>query len=122
MAHMTRWLPLFWALAFWGASASVLLLSLLPVEQLPPQVLDWWDKAQHAMGFGWLALVGLLAYPRKPVMMCGYLLVYGGAIELAQAATGWRYGEWWDLAADGIGIMIGAGAWWAARYAARVAR
>ena len=106
---------------FWCCMVALTVASLLPVALLPPQGFNVWDKAQHAMGFGWLALVGLLAYPRKPVMMCGYLLVYGGAIELAQAATGWRYGEWWDLAADGFGVMIGAGAWWAARYAARVA-
>lgn len=106
-------------LAFWASLALLSVASLLPVEMLPPQALDLWDKAQHALGFGWLALFGLLSYPQKPVRVALLLLVYGGVIELAQMATGWRYGEWLDLAADGVGIAIGALAWALLRRAIR---
>jgi VanZ family protein len=86
--------------------------SLVPVNMLPPQSADIWDKAQHAFGFAWLAFLGLLSYPQRPTVVAVSLLAYGGAIELAQAATGWRYGEWLDLTADGVGILLGGLAWW----------
>jgi len=35
------------------------------------------------------------------------LLVFGGLIELAQAATGWRHGEWADWLADAVGLALG---------------
>jgi VanZ family protein len=106
---------------FWLSVAVLTVASLVPVVLLPPQSLDIWDKAQHAFGFAWLAFLGLLAYPRRPNAVAASLLVYGGAIELAQAATGWRYGEWSDLAADGVGILLGALAWWLLRRIARPA-
>jgi len=108
MTQMARWLPLFWALAFWGASASVLVLSLLPVEQLPPQVLDWWDKAQHAFGFAVLTVLGWLAYPQRLRALLPGLLVFGAFIEVAQHATGWRYGDVLDWLADAVGVVLGA--------------
>ena len=35
----------------------------------------------------------------------------GRGVELVQVATGWRYGEWLDFLADGIGVLIGATIW-----------
>jgi VanZ family protein len=106
---------------FWFCAAGLTLASLVPVTLLPPQSLDVWDKAQHAIGFAWLALVGLLAYPHKSAVMATGLLFHGASIELAQAATGWRYGEWSDLAADGVGILLGTLTWWLLRRIARPA-
>lgn len=100
---------------FWLSVVGLAIASLVPVDMLPPQSFNVWDKAQHALGFAWLALFGLLSYPRQPTRMAFCLLAYGAAIELAQAATGWRYGEWPDLAADGAGILLGALAWWLLR-------
>ena len=56
----------------------------------------------------WLASLGLLAYPRQPWRVAIALLAFGGAIELAQAATGWRYGEWSDWLADAVGLAAGS--------------
>ncbi len=89
---------------FWGACFSVGGLSLLPVEHLPPVAFDWWDKAQHAMAFLVLGGLGLLAYSEKPGCIVIGLLVYGAFIELAQAASGWRYGDWQDWLADAVGV------------------
>jgi hypothetical protein len=36
---------------FWIAIGAVSVLSLLPSDQLPPAILDRWDKAQHALAF-----------------------------------------------------------------------
>lgn len=95
--------------AFWGACAAVGLLSLTPVENLPSQIFDIWDKAQHAAGFSALAFLGRLAYPQRMRSLLIGLLCYGALIELAQAATGWRTGDVNDWLADALGIVIGVG-------------
>lgn len=90
---------------FWLACLAVGALSLTPVQNLPHQVFDIWDKAQHAAGFAVLALVGMLAYPRVLIGVTLGLLGYGAAIELAQSATGWRFGDIQDWLADAIGVF-----------------
>ncbi|MDP2417506.1 MAG: VanZ family protein [Hydrogenophaga sp.] len=71
-----------------------------------PSAINFWDKAQHALGFFGLTVLALLAYPKKPLNQIGvFLLLSGGAIELAQWATGWRQGDWLDLLADAVGIL-----------------
>lgn len=91
---------------FWLALLLLTTLSLMPTGLLPPQVFSLWDKAQHALGFGGLALLGMLAYPNLPMRLPLLLLAYGGLIEVAQAATGWRHGDWLDLLADALGIAV----------------
>ena len=93
--------------AFWLLLAAVTVLSLLPVQYLPPQAFSLWDKAEHALAFLGLGLLGLLAYPARPLRLALVLLAFGGAIELVQAATGWRQGEWADLLADAVGLGAG---------------
>ncbi|MEN9903648.1 MAG: hypothetical protein RLZZ555_213 [Pseudomonadota bacterium] len=93
--------------AFWLLLLAVITLSMLPVPCLPQQALSLWDKAQHALGFAALALLGGLAYPGRLRRLGFGLLLLGGAIELAQHASGWRSGDWADLAADAIGLVAG---------------
>ncbi len=93
--------------AFWLLLAAVTVLSLSPVQYLPPQAFSLWDKAQHALAFLGLGLLGLLAYPGQLLRLALGLLSFGGAIELAQAATGWRQGDWADWLADAIGLGAG---------------
>jgi VanZ family protein len=90
--------------AFWSSVTGATVLCLLPTEHLP-SVLNWWDKAQHALGFGVLTCLGLLAYPAVRWRLPLGLLLFGAVIELAQAASGWRQGDWLDLLADAIGIL-----------------
>ncbi len=96
---------------FWCSAIVLGIASLVPVDLLPREASTIWDKGQHASGFAWLTLVGLLAYGRKPWPVLAGLVVYGGVIELLQAATGWRFGEWLDFLADAIGILIGTLLW-----------
>ncbi len=98
-------------LTFWCSAILLAIGSLVPTEMLPRQAATIWDKGQHAVGFAWLALLGLLTHRQKPWTVLIALLLYGGVIELLQAATGWRYGEWLDFLADGIGVLIGATIW-----------
>jgi VanZ family protein len=104
----------FFSLAFWLAALAIGTLSLMPVQHLPSEVFDIWDKAQHAAGFAGLALLGRLAYPNRTVTLLFGLLGYGVAIEIAQSATGWRYGDVQDWLADALGVLAGlalGGAW-----------
>ena len=89
---------------FWVACAAVSVLSLLPGEFLPPVAFNWWDKAQHALAFLMLGGLGLVAYPKTARLVLMGLLFYGAVIELAQAATGWRYGDVQDWFADAVGV------------------
>jgi VanZ family protein len=93
-----------WRLAFWAAVAGVSVGSLTPTTYLPPQAFDIWDKAQHTSAFVLLGGLGLLAFPQRTLRVLTGLLVYGGLIELAQAASGWRYGDWQDWLADAVGV------------------
>ncbi|MCK9506569.1 MAG: VanZ family protein [Porticoccaceae bacterium] len=93
---------------FWLACTAVTAASLAPTEYLPP-VFNWWDKAQHTLAFLVLGLMGYWAYGQKnrTWILVG-LLALGGLIEIAQAATGWRYGDLADLLADGVGLLLAA--------------
>lgn len=103
-------------LGFWALALAVAVLSLLPGEYLPPQTVSIWDKAQHASAFAALGAWGLLVYPRRPWAVLLGLLAFGGAIELAQASTTWRFGDWEDLFADAVGLALGGAlAWWPRR-------
>lgn len=93
-------------LVFWMACAAVLALSLSPMERLPEQLFSIWDKAQHTLAFASLMVLGLWAYPLRAVPLALGLLAYGLGIELAQAATGWRFGEVADLLADAVGVAL----------------
>lgn len=98
-------------ITFWCSAVLLAIASLAPIDLLPRQAATIWDKAQHAFGFAWLGVFGLMAHVRKPWTVLVALLLYGGAIEMLQAFTGWRVGEWLDLLADGIGLLIGAAIW-----------
>jgi hypothetical protein len=90
-------------LTFWLTSFLIAIFSLLPLPYLP-QAFDWWDKAQHALAFLAVSILGLWAYPSNPARVSLGLLLFGLGIELAQAATGWRFGDWQDWLADAIGV------------------
>ena len=98
-------------LAFWLACATVAVLSLVPTAHLPSGLIDWWDKAQHALAFGGLSLLGLWAYPGRSGQVVVGLLLFGAGIEIAQAATGWRIGDVADLLADAVGVGMGWLVW-----------
>ena len=114
------WRPLLqgrtFRLGFWALVLGVAVLSLLPGEYLPPVTATIWDKAQHASAFTVLGAWGMLVYPRRPWSVLLGLLAFGGAIELAQATTTWRFGDWQDWLADAVGLTLGAVlAWWPSR-------
>ena len=88
---------------FWLTCTVMAILSLLPSEQMP-QIFNFWDKAQHAIAFFAISVVGFSTFPSAIFRVSSGLLVYGVGIELAQAATGWRSGDWQDWMADVLGV------------------
>jgi hypothetical protein len=97
----------FWTLCGLGLVLVILVLCLMPGDELPDVPLS--DKFEHSLAFGSLALwFGGIRARRNYVWIGLALLVYGGLIELAQSAMGWgRNGDWLDLRADGVGIALG---------------
>ena len=97
-----------WRVALGMLLVAILLLALLPA---PPQRMDTgWDKLNHLLAFGVLALCVCMSEPaswrRRWPWLIG-LLGYGAAIEALQLFTPHRQGEWGDLLADALGIVLG---------------
>ena len=97
--------------AFWICTIALSALALMPGPYLPPlEIFNWWDKAQHAIGFGTLAVLAVLAYPGFSKLRIGLLLmVLGVLIEVLQYLGGYRFGDWQDAVADGVGVLVGLG-------------
>jgi VanZ family protein len=92
-------------LAFWNCAALVLALALVPAQMPLPST--GWDKTNHLLAFGALAVLGLRSYPDRPAVLLLSLLAYGALIEGLQSFTPDRFPEWGDLFADGVGLALG---------------
>jgi VanZ family protein len=105
---MDRHLKLFrvvFCLCFVGLTG----LALSPAPYLPPlDIFSWWDKAQHAIGFGTLMASALLAYPKaSKLRLAALLCLHGCLIEVLQHFSGYRFGAWQDAAANALGVLLG---------------
>lgn len=99
-----RWRWLLWLL---GAVITVLALTPAPEEQVGLG----WDKLNHAAAFaalGWCAALGYRGTRGQTLAALAGVLAFGAAIELLQLSVPNRSAEWADLAADAIGMAIGA--------------
>jgi VanZ family protein len=106
-----------WTLG-WAMVAFITVSCLEPPRYVPN--LHLWDKAEHALAFGGMALwFGGLVRRSRYLVVGLVMLVFGGGIEIAQGAM--RLGrdmDIMDFLADGVGISIalaalylGVGAW-----------
>jgi len=105
---------------FFAWMALLTILSLVPADNLDMDGPDipYLDKWAH-LGFYLIAMVlGALflmeqhrpgKVRKRPLMVLGILLVgYGMIIEFLQGISGQqRSAEWWDLAANIMGIILG---------------
>ena len=91
---------------FWAMCLVVLVGALAPQSETP-QLFALADKVLHAAAFAALALVGLWAYPRYPLIVCVLLIALGGLIEVFQGYTSSRSQEWADFYADIVGVILG---------------
>ncbi len=97
--------PRIWRLALAGALVVVTAMSLLPLGPQTPST--GWDKTDHLLGFGLLAILACQSWPQRNMAALAGLLAYGGLIEVLQSFTGYRFAEWNDLLADALGLLLG---------------
>jgi VanZ family protein len=90
------------------AAALVVVMALALAPPGFPTPTTGWDKANHALTFAALALLGFASYPQRKSAVLAALLAYGGAIELLQGLTDYRTAEWLDWAADAVGLALGS--------------
>ena len=81
-------------------------LVLIPQEFVSSAIFDWLDKAQHALAFGVLMLLGFIAHPKYFWRVVIGLILYGAVIEIIQSSTGWRQGDVMDALADSVGVLV----------------
>ncbi len=86
--------------------ALITYLAFGHVEETP--IADFNDKLEHAAAFLTLAFLLDFAWPRRPwdATKLLSLLAYGLLIELVQYFLPHREFSLWDLAADGLGLLI----------------
>lgn len=86
---------------------------LTPHKDLPGELITFNDKFMHVVIFAPFALLWILAgFRMSYVFVAGVL--FGGLIEALQYALPInRTADWIDLAADGLGTLVGVGLAWA---------
>jgi len=104
---VNRLLKLF-RVVFWLCFVGLTGLALSPAPYLPPlDIFNWWDKAQHAIGYGTLMASALIAYPKaSKLRLAALLCLHGCLIEVLQYLSGYRFGDWQDALADGVGVIV----------------
>lgn len=103
-------------LLFWLA---LLAITVLALSARPPAAASLgWDKWNHFAAFVALGLLARAAWPAQTwARWTGWLMVYGGLLEIAQGLTPTRQAEWSDWLADGLGLLLAALLWVAGRSA-----
>jgi VanZ family protein len=101
--------------AYATACALVLYMTLAPGHDVPGVGLVW-DKAEHAISWAVLTGAGLLLSTKRRWAIGVFAFGFGAVIEVLQATMGLgRDGDWHDLLADSVGIVMAYAAWWAMR-------
>lgn len=90
-------------------------LSLSPIDELPVSV-SLWDKAQHAIAYFGLALIGAWAFPDRSGRLAVGLVAFGVGVEVLQASMALgRQGDAIDAVANTLGVAVGLALAWSAR-------
>ena len=95
--------------ATWYAIGAVMLLGVAVVSLVPVPDIGVSDKLSHLVTYfllaGWFSLLAINR-TRLGWTVIG-LIAYGMLIELLQGITSYRYPEWGDVLANGIGVLAG---------------
>jgi len=96
-----------WLLIGFVACGVLFYMCLVPHPPTPD--ISNADKVEHFVAYLLLGtwFGGILA-PYYGRVLVG-LIVFGGVIEVVQSLSGYRDGDWYDLAADALGVLAGIG-------------
>ena len=84
--------------------AAITILSLYPLEHLPP--VPGSDKTHHFIAYGALMFPVALRKPKYWPLIGLFFVFWSGGIELIQPYVN-RYGEWLDMLANTLGLISG---------------
>ena len=98
-----------WTLIGYGLVLLVVVLSLSPAPP-PPVSFPWIDKLLHVMAYGVLMLWFAQLHPRSRYgWLAGGFVTMGILLEVLQSFTGYRSGDYWDVAANSFGTVLSWG-------------
>lgn len=99
----TRWPAIVWTLL-------IVLACTLPGKSLPDAPVLGFDKIVHAgMFIGWTSL-WLFLFPKNRLFLVLLGVAFGIFLEFYQQWLPFdRTFDWWDAAADGLGVLLGLG-------------
>jgi VanZ family protein len=104
LVRVLNFIKSFWIPFTVVSLVTITILSLLPLEELPPAPGS--DKFQHFMAYAFLALPAALRKPRRWILQCSSFVAYSGIIELIQPSVN-RYCDLFDLIANTGGVISG---------------
>ena len=99
---------LWWAIA-WGLLAFVFIASLIPMPPPPMDMPGGFDKYEHILAYGTLSgyFGQLLSQYRLHLRYAFSLFCMGAMLEVLQGLTWYRSPDWYDLAANSVGVVLG---------------
>ena len=93
----------------WYALGAALLFAVAVLSLMPLPDVGVGDKTSHVITYailsGYFSVLARRA--RALYRVVAGVMIYGALIELAQGMTGYRYAEWGDLLANGLGTAVG---------------
>ena len=104
MRNFINLLSAYWLTITVVLVAVITVLSLTPLDELPPAPGS--DKLHHLIAYAALSIPLSLRKPKYWWLIIIFFLVYSGLIEIIQPYVN-RYGEWLDMAANSLGIVFG---------------
>ena len=104
MSFLLNALSKYWLPASLMMLAVISIFSLIPLPVLPEVPGN--DKTHHLVSYALVVLPIVLRKPRYWLLFVFAIAVWSGVIELIQPFVN-RYGEWLDLLANIVGLILG---------------
>lgn len=104
MKWLLKSVKTYWFLLTITVLTPITVLSLYPLEHLPAAPGS--DKLHHFIAYAALVFPVACSRPKRWLVIVAGFLAYSGLIELIQPYVN-RYGEWLDLGANAIGLLVG---------------
>ncbi|WP_082666436.1 VanZ family protein [Aureimonas sp. AU4] len=91
--------------AAWFFLAAIVFITIAPIGLRPEQILT--DDLDRAIAFAVLAILFVIAYPRRWVAIGLVLILGAGGIELLQLITSTRHARIEDAVVKATGVALG---------------